>query len=106
MGRNFGVVDFINKPINIDDLLAAIQKVEPPVCSILVVDDEENVLQMIMRILLAAPANYRVWRAPTAEEALEVMRSRQPDLVLLDLVMPEKDGWYVLREKSADETIR
>jgi len=39
-------------------------------------------------------------------QALGLMRTRQPDVVLLDLVMPEMDGFQVLREKEKDPTIR
>jgi len=73
---------------------------------ILVVDDDESALQLFMRILLSAPSDYQVWRASTGEMALDMMRSRKPDLVLLDMVLPDKDGKQVLSEKKADGNIR
>jgi signal transduction histidine kinase/CheY-like chemotaxis protein len=105
-GHSLGVVDYINKPIKIESLLESIGKVEKPVRSILLVDDEESVLQLMMRILLSAPAGYRVWRASSGDMALEMMRNRMPDLVLLDIVLPGKDGWQILSEKNSDDTIR
>ena len=44
-------------------------------------------------------------RAPTGERALALMRERNPDVVLLDLVMPGMDGYEVLQEKSLDPNI-
>jgi signal transduction histidine kinase/CheY-like chemotaxis protein len=106
IAHEIGVIDYLLKPIDLDALLASVQNVEKRVKSILVVDDEESALQLIMRALLSAPPGYEVWRASTGEMALDMMRERQPDLVLLDMVMPDKDGSQILSEKKADETIR
>lgn len=65
---------------------------------ILVVDDEPNIvlsLQFLMR-----KAGYQVRVARDGEEALEAMREQKPDLVLLDVMMPKRDGFDVC------ETIR
>ena len=104
--QEMGVVDYIIKPVNMDNLLATVQKAGENIKSILVVDDEENALQLFMRILLSAPCGYQVWRATTGAMALDMMRSRKPDLVLLDMVLPDMDGKVVLSEKKADENIR
>jgi signal transduction histidine kinase/CheY-like chemotaxis protein len=104
--HTLGVVDYIFKPVDMENLLASIHKMGEQVHSILVVDDEEDALQLMMRILLAAPEKYRVWRAASGEVALQMMRTRRPDLVLLDMVLPEKDGLQVLAEKRSDEAIR
>ncbi len=70
------------------------------------VDDEESALQLFMRILLSDPCGYQVWRASSGEMALEMMRLRKPDLVLLDMVLPDMDGVQVLIQKKADESVR
>jgi len=49
---------------------------------------------------------YQVVKAASGWEALDVMRQRRPDLVLLDVNMPELDGWELLRLLKADETWR
>ncbi len=63
---------------------------------ILVVDDEAMILRSLQRVLAAA--GYEVVVAASGLEALELVREKQPDLVLLDLAMPGIDGLAVCRE--------
>jgi two-component system response regulator HydG len=62
---------------------------------ILVVDDEESNLKVLERML--QKAGYRVFLAASGPEALDVLRSEQPELVLTDLRMPGMDGLELLR---------
>jgi DNA-binding NtrC family response regulator len=63
--------------------------------NILIVDDEEVVRLSHLRSL--AGANYHTEAARSGYEALAVMQQRQPDLVFLDLRMPEMDGMSLLK---------
>lgn len=68
---------------------------------ILAVDDEPNILMSIEFIL--EMEGYEVHTARDGEEALEVAEKERPDLILLDINMPRKDGYEVcrlLREKK------
>jgi CheY-like chemotaxis protein len=67
---------------------------------ILVIEDNEDNLSL-MRLLLER-ANYEVLAAANGFAGLEVARAEQPDLILLDLAMPEIDGWAVARELKND----
>jgi len=49
---------------------------------------------------------YDFLEAPNGKEALDVMRSDHPDVVVLDLMMPILSGWDVLRERAADAALR
>ena len=49
---------------------------------------------------------YEVHQAFDGEEGLEIIRSKNPDLVLLDLLMPRKNGFEVLREMKEDNSIK
>jgi DNA-binding response OmpR family regulator len=62
---------------------------------ILAVDDEPNILMSIEFIL--EMEGYEVHTAHDGEEALEVARRVRPDLILLDVNMPRKDGYEVCR---------
>ncbi len=70
--------------------------------TVLVVDDDETIRDYFERVL----KDYRVVRASTGEEALEIMRKNKPDLVLLDIRMPGIDGIETLRRiKEIDSSI-
>lgn len=61
--------------------------------TILTVDDERDVLELIRFHL--AKAGHRVLTASCGREALDIIRSSTPDLVLLDLMLPDIDGFGV-----------
>lgn len=68
---------------------------------ILVIDDEETTVQIIAMLL--ERRDFEVIKAYRAEDGLRKAYKHQPDLVLLDIMMPEMDGWEVckrLREMS------
>jgi adenylate cyclase len=71
---------------------------------VLVVDDAPANCEMLEAIL--APRGYTVVLASTGGEALEKVAAEQPDLVLLDIVMPGIDGYEVCRRLRADERTR
>jgi len=68
--------------------------------NILAVDDEAQVLRSIGRIL--KDAGHTVNLASSGEQALEHIRQQRPDLVVLDIVMPEMDGIEVCKRIRAD----
>ena len=100
------VVDYLVKPVSHTDLLATAERVAPEDASLLIVEDDRELSQLLARQLAAAGRGYRVLRAEDGAKALAMMRMRQPDAVFLDLGLPDQDGYQVLREKDADETIR
>lgn len=70
---------------------------------ILVVDDEPHLRNVLQRIL--GKEGYRVTTAPDGETALGLIREQEPDLVLLDLMMPGLDGREVRRRlRGVSET--
>lgn len=63
---------------------------------ILVVDDEKNICELLR--LYLEKEGYTVLVAHDGEQAVQVMREMTPALILLDIMMPKKDGWEVCRE--------
>ncbi|MBI3417750.1 MAG: response regulator [Verrucomicrobia bacterium] len=72
--------------------------------SVLVVDDNESNRELLTRRLLRHGCAVAV--AENGRQALEMLRARPFDLVLLDIVMPELDGYQVLSEMKRDEQLR
>jgi DNA-binding response OmpR family regulator len=71
--------------------------------TILVVDDERNIIEL-SRLYLEA-AGYRVEDARDGRMALAAIRSARPALVVLDLMLPEIDGWEVCRRVRAESDL-
>jgi CheY-like chemotaxis protein len=104
--RQLGVVEYLVKPISAQDLLSAIEGLGASVERVLLVDDESEIQQLFSRVLSSAGRRYQVVRAMSGQRALKLLRERQPDVMLLDLIMPQVDGFQVLREKAEDPAIR
>jgi len=70
---------------------------------VLLVEDNELNRDMLSRRL--ARAGYSVRVAPDGQQALEAMRDKAPDVVLLDMNLPVKDGWTTCREAREDPAL-
>jgi DNA-binding response OmpR family regulator len=68
--------------------------------TVLVVDDERNIVQLAK--LYLRNEGYQVETAVNGREALEKVKQTSPSLVLLDLMMPEMDGWEVCKQLRRD----
>jgi two-component system response regulator MtrA len=68
---------------------------------LLVADDDEDVLMLVQ--LRLSRSGYEVVVARDGEEALRLVREKQPDLAVLDWMMPKASGLEVLRALRADE---
>jgi CheY-like chemotaxis protein len=72
--------------------------------SVLIVDDDPSI-RVICRFNLAA-AGIDVREAGDGDQALEAIRAERPDLLLLDVMMPRRNGWEVAAELAADPQLR
>jgi signal transduction histidine kinase/CheY-like chemotaxis protein len=104
--RRMGVVRYLVKPISRESLLRALADLGPAITNVLLVDDEPEIIRLFSRVLVAAERPYHVLRANDGQRALDLMRERRPDVVLLDLILPGVDGYHVLQEKNQDPAIR
>ena len=69
--------------------------------SILIIDDEEDVKE-IAQMGLEMAANWNVITASSGKEGLNLARDKQPEIILLDLMMPDWDGKQTLKEIKAN----
>ncbi len=104
-------IDYLAKPMGTAELMKALEgqgllKDQDAGKKILVVDDVPTVLEMHARIVESQLPSCRVLRARNGREALEIIREEHPDLVLLDLMMPELDGFGVLEAMRDEEMSR
>ena len=97
-GYALGAADYLLKPINWDNLVTVIKKYADHINedSILIVEDDSNARDIMSRII--SEAGWKVIEASNGKEALNKIKSGLPGLILLDLMMPEMDGFEFMDE--------
>ncbi|MBC7081614.1 MAG: response regulator [Thermoplasmatales archaeon] len=70
---------------------------------ILVVDDEKEIVELVENML---KDKYIVIKAYNGEECIKKARKEMPNLILLDIMMPEMDGWETLKKLKEDEKLK
>jgi len=98
MGYALGAADYLTKPIDWERLAAVLRRYEcaRPPCPVLVVEDDPVMREMLRRRL--EKEGWTVIEAENGRVALGRMGQSRPDLILLDLMMPEMDGFQFLDE--------
>jgi YesN/AraC family two-component response regulator len=105
-------LDYLTKPIEMAEFTRALDQhwlatgADAPLRTFLVVDDDPETLEMHARIVQAHAPSNRVLKARNGREAREMMERMPVDLVLLDLMMPDMDGFAVLETMRQRETLR
>jgi CheY-like chemotaxis protein len=93
-------LDYQTKPLTAEGLGQILLNYHPAgqqLQTILLVDDDQSVLDIHTRLIHAQAAHCHVVHAHDGFEALEILKSIRPDLILLDLMMPKLDGFGVLK---------
>ncbi|MFZ4826407.1 MAG: GAF domain-containing protein [Phototrophicaceae bacterium] len=94
-----GAYDFLSRPIMPEDLVKSVLSAEKDsnIDRVLIIDDQPSSTRLLEQALLTA-GQYRVFAAHTGPEGIALVARRRPDLIILDLRMPEMDGFRVLEE--------
>jgi signal transduction histidine kinase/CheY-like chemotaxis protein len=101
-----GAVNYLTKPVTCPTLSAAIRTLGAPVRRVLVVDDEADARELLTLMVRTLNGASEVKAVASGEEALAELRAHPWDLLLLDVLMPDMDGWQMLALMNADERIR
>ncbi len=82
-------------------LATALEQLDEQTTTIAVIDDNPHDSRLLRR-LLQSYKRYRIFEAHTGLDGIDLVRQRQPDLVLLDLTIPDLDGFAILEELKND----
>ncbi|HEY9710221.1 MAG TPA: response regulator, partial [Oculatellaceae cyanobacterium] len=106
MGYALGASDYLTKPIDRDRLRAILNKYrsDSSSCPILIVEDDAPTREMIRRML--EKEGLTVMEAENGQIALERIAENQPELILLDLMMPQMDGFTFVNKLQQRESWR
>lgn len=99
-----GAVDHLVKPIDKEALLTSLQSLKLPSRDgsprILVVDDDPQTVRLLSTVL--TNDGYEVLKVYGGSEAIEIAISQSPDLIILDMMMPQVDGFQVIQHLTGD----
>jgi signal transduction histidine kinase/CheY-like chemotaxis protein len=107
LGMALGALDYFVKPIDGKELVSRLNRFHfkhSNGTTVLVVDDDASNRLWLTNVL--EPAGFAVINAGGGREAIEIAKSRRPDLVLLDLMMPDVNGFAVVEALRADPATR
>jgi len=106
-GLSMGAADYLVKPILEDELVAALERLDRRAGRhlVLVVDDQEESRNLLRRVIESQPG-YEVIEASGGQEAITLVRQVHPHVIVLDLMMPDVDGFAVLEAIKTDKATR
>ncbi len=101
-----GITDSLTKPISREKVAQLLARLGKKVRTVLVVDDNREMVRLLARMIHGSGRRYRVLQATGGAEALQIMSEQHPDVILLDLIMPEVDGYAVLAAMRSREDLK
>ncbi len=109
LGLLMGADDYLPKPVTRDDLAGALARLPKLPKTALIVDDDPHVVRLIGRMLRTIDQDLHFYEAFNGHEALQIVQTQRPDVIFLDLNMPQVDGRAViaalLKEFAAAPTV-
>ena len=73
---------------------------------VLVVDDDHDILYSVKAVLEDMDSGFNVTGVDSGEKCLDLLRTERPDLILMDIIMPEMDGWDVIARIKENQKLR
>jgi CheY-like chemotaxis protein/anti-sigma regulatory factor (Ser/Thr protein kinase) len=106
-GFSLGATDYLLKPILEEDLLSALDHLnsDGTIKEVLIIDDDQNSLRLMEKIF----HNHKQYKAVLAEggkQGWDMITSRAPQALILDLFMPELDGFTILEKMRENTKLR
>jgi signal transduction histidine kinase/DNA-binding response OmpR family regulator len=105
-GYTLGATDYLTKPVHPDRLTAILRKFRTDGCpgSVLIIEDDDSSRHLLRRLL--EKDGWKIDEAPNALIGLEKVAQAIPSIILLDLMMPEMDGFEFVNRLRAHERYR
>ncbi|MBI1805615.1 MAG: response regulator [Ignavibacteria bacterium] len=110
LGFSMGAVDYFVKPVNKEELVSALRKVPLRIHNhkqhpkVLIIDDDRTAAELIQVMLEAE--GYEVIKTMNGKEGVRLAGSENPDLIILDLIMPDISGFNVAYQLKQQQNTR
>jgi len=100
--RNLDVSETEQAEYTEEGLLTSLDRLDTRVHRVVIVEDDPDARRLLRRVLQAR-GEYQIFEAEGGRQGIELVRQHRPDLVLLDLMMPDVDGFEVMETIRSDE---
>ena len=100
--QTWGVTEYLVKPVSFETLRSVLRKLGRSIRTILVIDDDREIVRLFYRMIQTMPEKYEIWRAYSGTEGLDLIRAQPPDAIVLDLLMPDVDGLTIVQLLKTD----
>jgi signal transduction histidine kinase/DNA-binding response OmpR family regulator len=106
LGFSLGAAEYLVKPVEKQVLLRKLKKLEKMtiIKKVLIVDNERDTVELISTVL--SEAGYQVAKAFNSEDAIKSIQDFSPDLIVLNLTMPEVSGFDVIEYLKTEEGVK
>jgi len=106
-GFSLGAADYLVKPVMEDDLLASLDRLngDGSIREVLVIDDDPNDLRLLGK-MLSEQGRYKANLAEGGQAGWSAITAKTPHAIILDLFMPEMDGFTILERLREDNNLR
>ena len=101
-----GVAEYLVKPVSREMLGRVLARYGDTARSIMIIDDNRDIVRLYSQTLRSINAGFRIRTAFDGATGLASMQDDPPDLLILDVLMPEMDGFAVLETMRGDERLR
>jgi PAS domain S-box-containing protein len=106
-GFSLGAADYLVKPILEEDLVHALDRLNKTgkIRQVLVIDDDPNDLRLIEKVI-SESGRYKAILAEGGRKGWEALNTNAPDAIILDIFMPDMDGFTILEKLREDPLLR
>jgi signal transduction histidine kinase/DNA-binding response OmpR family regulator len=104
--QQYGVSEYLVKPVSREMLNKVIAKFETDIQTIMIIDDNRDIVRLFSQTLRSLSTDYTIRTAYGGKDGILMMNQFPPDLVLLDVLMPEIDGFAVIDYMQKNETLK
>jgi len=106
-GFNLGAADYLLKPIMEEEIVHALDRINKhgKIREVLVIDDDPNDLRLIEKIL-KENSQYKAILAEGGRKGWDSINTKPPDAIILDIFMPDMDGFTILEKLREDPSLR
>lgn len=106
IAAELGVSSYLVKPVTREQVRRSLRGLEHKLRQVVVIEDDVEMRALLARTVRSLSRRYTVVEAADGIAGLQAIRELHPDAILLDLLMPEADGYAVLRALAADSALR